>query len=62
MFIIINTVFVFVNINLEAVTSLCAIIYACALFLVLLVALCDVKENLLHLNAIFSAELHFLDL
>ena len=39
MFIIINTVFVFANVNLEAAACL----YACALFLFILVALRDVN-------------------
>ena len=51
MFIIINTVFFYVN--LEAFASLCDILFSCACVLFILVAFCDEKNILLYLNIIF---------
>ena len=44
MFITIYSVFVFANVNLEAMARLCAILYARALFLFILVAFNGVKK------------------
>ena len=49
MFIIINMVFVFANVN----ASICAILFSHACVLFILVAFCDEKNNLLYLNVIF---------
>ena len=43
MFIIINTVFFFENVNLEALASLCDILFSCACGLFILVVFCDEK-------------------
>ena len=45
MFIIINTVFL-ANVNLEAVASLCVILFSRACVLFILVAFCDEKKRI----------------
>ena len=58
MFIIINTVLFFLffaNVNLEAVPSLCAILFSCACVLFRLVAFCDEKKEFTKIKWHFSA-------
>ena len=43
------------NVNLEALASLCDILFSCACVLFILVAFCDKNNILLYLNIIFSA-------
>ena len=47
--------FFFENVNLEALASLCDIVFSCTCVLFILVAFCNEKNILLYLNIIFSA-------